>query len=107
MGPRKWPSPPDPSRVHRSRAAACHNCPDNRLPGGSVAAPTSPNSEDDVTMQEANHNDAALTLLSLFGQCSLQDVDGDEEEGQDITDGLTWGDDDDHMNEAEFEEAEM
>jgi hypothetical protein len=49
-------------------------------PGGSVAAPMSPSSEDDVTMQEANHNDAALTLLSLLGQCSLQDVDSDEEE---------------------------
>jgi acyl-CoA-binding protein len=58
-------------------------------------------------MQQAKHNDAALTLLSLFGQCSLQDVDGDKEEGEDITDRLTWGDEDDHMNEAEFEEAEM
>jgi hypothetical protein len=27
--------------------------------------------------------------------------------GGDITDGLTWGDDDDHMDEDEFEEAEM
>jgi acyl-CoA-binding protein len=32
-------------------------------------------------MQQANHNDAVLTLLALLGQCSLQDVDGDEEEG--------------------------
>ena len=51
-------------------------------PGGFVAAPTSPSSKDDVTMQQAKHNDAALTLLSLFGQCSLQDVDGDEEGGR-------------------------
>jgi hypothetical protein len=29
------------------------------------------------------------------------------EEGEDITDGLTWGDDDDHMDDDEFEEVEM
>ena len=58
-------------------------------------------------MQQANHNDAALTLLSLFRQCSVQDVDGDKEEGEDITDGLTWGDHNDHMDEDEFEEVEM